>query len=245
MNRIDYYERHLASSEYAESRSGKARRIVRLFGERMRQAELVVDLGAGTGAIRNELASLLPGRVVGIELDRRRIHHGAAMVQGDVCRLPFANASVDFAILNHLYEHVDHQNRLFKELFRVLKPGGEAFMSAGNRLAVIEPHYRLPFLSWLPRPLASLYLRVTGRGTRYEGIHFRTYKSLAGMITSAGLVLVDETEFVFNMALEEVHGPGLTLLWRATQKLPKAVRRPLVTRLIPQWFFILRRPQSG
>jgi SAM-dependent methyltransferase len=67
-----------------------------------------------------------------------------------------------------VYEHVSDQQLLADEIYRVLKPGGVVFFSGPNRLAVIEDHYGLPFLSWLSLPLANAYLRITGKGNCYE-----------------------------------------------------------------------------
>ena len=36
---------------------------------------------------------------------------------------------------------------------------------------IVEGHYFLPFLSWLPKSVAHLYLKVTGRGRFYYEQH--------------------------------------------------------------------------
>jgi hypothetical protein len=36
----------------------------------------------------------------------------------------------------------------------------------------MEPHYRLPLLSLLPRPLAHHYVRLSGKGSHYHELHF-------------------------------------------------------------------------
>jgi hypothetical protein len=45
----------------------------------------------------------------------------------------------------------------------------------------MEPHYRLPLLSWLPPSLADNYLRATGRGERYHE-RYRTRRGLRRML---------------------------------------------------------------
>ena len=82
--------------------------------------------------------------------------------------LPFADRSFRVVICNHIYEHVNDATALMAEILRVLESGGVCYFAAGHTLQLIEPHYRLPFLSWLPRPLAHRYLRITGRGTEYR-----------------------------------------------------------------------------
>jgi hypothetical protein len=57
---------------------------------------------------------------------------------------------------------------MMAEIQRVLRPGGACYFAAGNRLNPIEPHYALPFLSLLPRPLAHRYLRLSRKGYSYH-----------------------------------------------------------------------------
>jgi len=57
------------------------------------------------------------------------------LVLGDVSRLPFASGAFDFAISVAAYHHLRHrEDRLaaLRELRRVLKPGGEAFITVWN-----------------------------------------------------------------------------------------------------------------
>ncbi len=46
--------------------------------------------------------------------------------------------------------------------------GGIAYLAVPNLWMVLEPHYRLAFLSWVPRCWRTLYLRLTGRGSNYD-----------------------------------------------------------------------------
>jgi SAM-dependent methyltransferase len=81
--------------------------------------------------------------------------------------MPFGDASVDAVLCAQVYEHVPDAERLFAEIYRVLRPGGIVFFSAPNWLFPIEPHYFLPFLHWLSPQWAARYLRGTGLGTEY------------------------------------------------------------------------------
>ena len=85
--------------------------------------------------------------------------------------LPFGDESFDIVICSHVYEHVPDPERMFDQIHRVLKPGGVCYFSAGNRLMWNEPHYDLPLLSVLPRPLAHLYIRLAGKADRYHEKH--------------------------------------------------------------------------
>jgi SAM-dependent methyltransferase len=74
-------------------------------------------------------------------------------------------------VSNHVIEHVgprpiqmDH----LREIHRVLRPSGLLYLAAPNKWTVMEPHFRLPFLSWLPHPMADRYVRMAGRGSHYD-----------------------------------------------------------------------------
>lgn len=49
-------------------------------------------------------------------------------VKGDVCALPFPDASFDIVVANHVLEHVADDQVAMRELRRVLKPGGQAIL---------------------------------------------------------------------------------------------------------------------
>lgn len=243
--RRDFYERFVRSERYRAERARKARVILGLCGDRLKEAGRAADLGSGTGLIKKTLETTLDKYIYGFELDVTFIEWGRGTVAADVCRLPVADGTFDFLLLNHLYEHVGDQGALFREAYRVLDEGGAAYVSAGNALAVMEPHYRLPFLSWLPRRLADAYLRLTGRGWAYEGIRFRSYRALHGVMRQAGFRVEDLTE----RALETLIGPQRGRRWLLARallrRLPGRARRRLLQRLSPQWFFLLRKPSGG
>jgi len=85
--------------------------------------------------------------------------------------LPFGDASFDIVVSNHVIEHVGpapEQLNHLHEIKRVLRPDGLLYLAVPNRWTVIEPHYRLPLLSWLPRPIADWYVRHTRSASRYD-----------------------------------------------------------------------------
>jgi SAM-dependent methyltransferase len=126
----------------------------------------------------------------GLAQARQRCGTDAAFVCAAGSRLPFADASVDVVIFNHVYEHVVDPDAVVGELGRIVKADGVLYLGLGNRLGVMEPHHRLPFLSWLPPRLADRYLRLSGRGHTYHE-RFRTPAGLRRMC--AGFVVWDYT----------------------------------------------------
>ena len=47
-----------------------------------------------------------------------------ADVKADICNLPFADATFDVILCNHVLEHIPDDQKAMQELFRVMKPGG-------------------------------------------------------------------------------------------------------------------------
>lgn len=238
----DRYRAWVASERYRRERPRKARVVARMCGRELRRAERIADLGSGTGIIKKELEDIFDKHVYGFDMDRSFMEVEERTAVADVTRLPVADGALDFAVLNHLYEHVDDQPGLFRELHRALAPGGGAYVSAGSKWAVMEPHYRLPFLSWLPRPLADLYLRLTGRGEAYRGIRFLGHGRLTRMMRDAGFAVEDRTLGALDDLLGDTWGPPWAKIWSAVRTGPESVLRALLRVASPQWFFVLRKP---
>ena len=154
----------------------------------------VLDIGASTGIIADFLADHFH-QVIGIDIDEPAVRFASnhwmkpnlQFFVGDSQNICFAENRFDVVICAQVYEHVPDAERLMKEIFRVLKPGGVCYFAAGNRLAVMEPHYRLPFLSVIPRRAAHLYMRITGKNIRYHE-RFLTYWSLKRLVSPFTLI---------------------------------------------------------
>lgn len=157
------YDRH--------SREQKAQRIIKtlehFFGKENLRKLTLLDAGSSTGIIDNILANYFR-RVIGVDIDKRAVWFAEKKFRKknlefrveDVMSLSFANNSFDVVICAQVYEHVPNANRLFSEIYRVLKPQGVCYFAALNRLWPMEPHYYLPFLSWLPKPIANFYVKI-------------------------------------------------------------------------------------
>ena len=236
----DYYAGFLSSPEYRESRARKAAVVGAIIGEEIRSAEVIGDLGSGTGLLKRELESICGKRIVGFEVDREVVIERERTCIADGNRLPVPDATFDFLIVNHVYEHVAEPRRLFEEVSRVLRPGGCAYVTAGSRWAIVEPHYRLPFLSWLPEGLADRYVRLARRGAGYRGIRFLGYRPLRRTLGVAGVRTRDITERALRSVLNRGDGSKWRLVWGVLALLPAPARRRIL-RLGPQWFFLLTR----
>ncbi len=171
------YSETMAKMLDETARRKKAAKIVAVvshaLGVESLDALRAVDVGCSAGFIADELA-LAGATTSGVDIDepglaRARERFGDR-VDFRVARgedLPFDDDSVDVVVLNHIYEHVVDPEAVVADIHRVLRPGGLLYLGVGHRWQLIEPHHRLPFLSWLPRPAADRYVRLAGRGDHY------------------------------------------------------------------------------
>jgi hypothetical protein len=133
----------------------------------------------------------------------------------------------------------------FAELARVLTQDGRAYMTAGNRYAIMEPHYRVPTLAWWPEPVATRILRWSGRGERYADINFTTHRRLAAAANRHGLVLDDLTDRVLMTEIDRYTNHTGRLVGRVARAFPTAPRRWALELLSPQWFFLVRHGSTS
>lgn len=135
-----------------------------------------VDIGCGYGYTAAELARRCK-RVVGIEPNEalaeqaRKTVEERGLTNLEIRQQPVSELDVeafDLAIMDNVLEHIEDQRDALWRLSRCLRPGGVAYILVPNKYWPIEVHYRLPFLSYLPLPLATRYLRASGRGTDYR-----------------------------------------------------------------------------
>lgn len=198
------------------SRRNKAAKMIAVLTHWTGQDDLgglvVADVGCSGGIIAAELASA-GARVVGLDIDKSGIANAAerfgdraAFVCGDSMASPLTAGSVDVVICNHIYEHVVSPEALAAELARIVKPDGVVYLGLGNRWGIIEPHYRLPFLSYLPRRLAHRYVRASGRASEYYE-QFRTRRQLVQLFSDFSVwdythsVLAEPTRFAMPSPL--------------------------------------------
>lgn len=156
------------------------------------QAELensqrVLDLGCGTGTLSIMIKSLYPGlELIGLDgdpqvLDIARKKASAEHVAitwdlGMAYDLPFENNSFDRVISSLMFHHLTTENKhlAFKEVHRILKPGGEFHLA----------DFGAPHNPWMS--LVSLYM------SRMEEAADNMKGHLPQMITEAGFEGIEE-----------------------------------------------------
>ena len=198
------------------SRRLKGLKIERLLhlAERCQPIRML-EIGTGSGGIAHYFAThtTLQCAVTAVDVvDQRLIDEGYEFHLVQDTTLPFADRSFDVVLSNHVIEHVGERSAQLahlREIRRIMAPGGVGYLAVPNRWMLVEPHYRLIFLSWFPRRLRTPYLRLMRRGERYdcEPLSMLQLDALLAEAGFAGLHLeVDALRA--TLAIEGTHGLG-------------------------------------
>lgn len=154
----------------------------------------VIDIGCGYGHMTVELAKSC-SKAVGIEPNEtlaaaaRENIHDQGLTNAHIRQLTVEQLDdvecFDLAIMDNVLEHIEDQVDALWRLSRCLRIGGVAFILVPNKLWPIEVHYGLPFLSYLPLPMANWYLRASRRGSDYgDASYAPTYRRLRKLLNA-------------------------------------------------------------
>lgn len=209
------------------SRGSKAMKIARLLGfEPGGPRRRLLEVGCGSGGISHWFGAAGPMgwdvEAVDVE-DVRLVRDGYAFRTVAGTALPFADAGFDVVLSNHVIEHVgDHaaQRAHLRELRRVLRDDGAGYIAVPNRWMLVEPHFRLPFLSWLPMPLSHAYVRLAGKGTHYDCLPL-TCGRLEAMLEESGFAWRQHAGDALRLTFE-LERPDAALYRHALRHVPDA-----------------------
>lgn len=145
-------------------------------------------------------------QAVGIEPDKSFVRSARAFLEGEeqvtvlegaAESLPIEDESVSVVLLESVLEHVDSPSKALAEAFRVLRPGGVAFVETSNRPRFhplgVNGEYNLPFYNYYPRTLKEalvhhhLHFKPTlaNYATR-PAVHWFSYADLCARGREAG-----------------------------------------------------------
>jgi SAM-dependent methyltransferase len=119
-------------------------------GHKLDPDAAILDLGCGAGAAVYSFVEQGFTNTFGFDVrdylklrapeDRHRFHIG--LVNG---RLPFGDSSFDLVFSEEVFEHVHDQVPMWRELYRIMKPGSIAVHTFPGAYGLIEPHNYVPF----------------------------------------------------------------------------------------------------
>jgi ubiquinone/menaquinone biosynthesis C-methylase UbiE len=142
----------------------------------------ILDFGCGIGETQRILREKLPhARLHGADPSAESLKAaralgvpGATFHELDSTRLPFADASFDLVYSNGTFHHIRHvqHGEVLRELRRVLRPGGRAFIFENNPLNPVMVHtMRRQPLDADAKMLLPWYLR---RAMAHAGFHTKS-----------------------------------------------------------------------
>ncbi|MGE7139701.1 methyltransferase domain-containing protein [Luteibacter sp. NPDC031894] len=206
----------------------------------------LLEIGCGSGGISHYFATHpdLDLEVDAVDVtDSRGVKDGYRFHQVMGTALPFADDTFDVVLSNHVIEHVGEraeQLHHLQEIHRVLRDDGSCYLAVPNRWMLVEPHYRLAFLSWLPVSMRSAYLRLFRKGEFYDCVPL-AMAELETMLEASG--------FDYRNVCVEALGETLSIerpvgAGRLLRYVPRAVWERLRP-AIPTLIYVLRKKRPS
>jgi len=171
---------------YAYRPSERAQEVLNLLkGHVTLDEKTILDIGCGLEPVSEKFPRVYAD-LIGLDKDRRCVRIGKenaslSLVLADATSMPFKDESFDFVFCSDVLEHIREDAKLMQELLRILIRNGAAYVQCANKYQIVEPHFLLPFLSWVPRSLADIYVKVTRSGKNYAGYFPRTRRELLAL----------------------------------------------------------------
>lgn len=179
-----------SSGRHEVTRAQKAEKIIAVLEQhRPLTGATLLEVGTGAGFIAHALSR----RVAAVEsvdiVDDRQVTDGYRQTLVTDEALPFPDRTFDVIVTNHVLEHVGDAARHVSEMRRVLKDDGVIYLASPNKWWVTDPHYKLPFISWMPHRIADRYLRLLRKRT--WDIRSVSLRELRALSHRNGLVVHD------------------------------------------------------
>lgn len=128
--------------------------------------DMILDLGAGAGIIEQMNFKSKARRVCGVDLDPRVLDN-PMLDEGKVAdagRIPYGDATFDLVFSDNVLEHLAEPLPVFREIARVLKPGGSFWFKTPNKwhyvptIARLTPHGFHAYVNrWRGRVAADVF----------------------------------------------------------------------------------------
>ncbi|MDE3052051.1 MAG: class I SAM-dependent methyltransferase, partial [Nitrospirota bacterium] len=129
--------------------------------EILRPQDAMLDLGAGAGVVHQMNFRGLAGRVCGIDLDPRIVTQNRYLdeaLHGSAEAIPYPISTFDLVIANNVMEHIADPYGVYREVYRVLKPGGRFLFKTPNKW-----HYMPLIARFTPLRFHQYINRIRGR----------------------------------------------------------------------------------
>lgn len=235
----------------------KVKRSLKILSQYKGPNAKVLDYGCGIGFNIYYFAKVFPD-IVGIDNDKPSVEIACKLLKKLSCnkivlhydgkKLPFKSGVFDIVNAADVWEHVENPHIMLKEIHRVLKPDGILYITNPNRLWPIETHYKLPFLSYFPAPIANLYVRTMDRADRYDDIHLPTYgrfkKSMEEFFKVRNITF-DIIKDYKKYSLDKERGEIISIVGTFLQLIEPLEKLPLISVFYLVFIWLLNRLSVG
>ena len=124
------------------------------------EQEKVIDIGGGTGYVARRIAPLCSSVSV-IDQSPRMLNHSEEhekikVIAGNALATPFADGTFDVALLTDVLHHIENQEKLVEEAYRILKPGGRLYIHDSD-----ASHWQVPIASFFEEIFAGKVYKQT------------------------------------------------------------------------------------
>ena len=165
------------------------------------------------------------------------------ILEGSAEEIPLPSNSQDLVICESVLEHVDSPTKSFDEVFRILRPGGVAYIVTTNRYRISlkgdNGEYNVRFFNWLPNTIKESFVfhhlhydPSLADYTLRPAVHWYSYADLCKLGRQAGF-----HQFYSILDLLELDDPSIA---------KSKVRRFLLNKLkFNPWLRALALTQIG
>lgn len=114
--------------------------------------------------------------------------------------IPFNDNYFDFLNLSEVIEHVNDPDKLLEEMYRILKKDGKVYISVPSRFSVLDTHYKIYFINWMPRFVAQKILIFLGKNKpkilengkqNLDDMYYDTFKGFSEKANEYGFIVSD------------------------------------------------------
>lgn len=135
----------------------------------------VLDAGSGDGNFSFAIEKYVK-KVIAVEpddiqykmgIEKKKKNKSKVIMYKTLIEEFSTNERFDLVFCLTILEHMPNAKASFNNIFKLMNKGSLIYLTVPNKLWPYEYHYNLLFLSWLPLPLANLYVRIFHRGKSF------------------------------------------------------------------------------
>lgn len=196
------------SKQFAKIKSNRMLNIIKKYCK-IENATLI-DAGCGYGHNSFEFSKYVK-KVIAIDTNPKAIatcnkqkkktgNGNLKFITVNAETIPLQTETADIVISQQVLEHVQNQKKYMREIYRILKKKGVLYLSVPNKFYPIEPHFKIPFMSLMPKFIANFIARK--KGANNFDINSPSFWTVKKMLMATGFDTIDYTIKFLNNPLK-------------------------------------------